>query len=388
MPSFHFFSSRLLTTALFIASISMSAIAQNRDFEGAPLDAPYPRPAKSAKKPGADTLLETRFEETKSDTLALISKQTPVRSQDSRGTCSIFSATGLLEALINIKAGQALQDNDLSEEWLEYIVTRGQSSDGSTSTANLRAFEGYGSPDEVKLPYIGVEWTSLDSDPRAQARCGHLNSWDMKSCLIGHRSPHLLNATDEELLTPQGPLYDPEFQLARQAARQMREELLLNATSDNYIDVSTVKELLSKGIPVLVDLDFFYGAWNHRKAATLGIGRNLEHWSQGVVSYPERDSYDYVQSTKYENRAGHSVVLVGYDNSKEVTYSYLAADGTTRKTMKRQGVFYFKNSWGASSFGVQFQLGGETHSGYGMILQDYADHYGTYHAMSLDGKLQ
>lgn len=384
--------SRFLST-VFVSLFSFGAVAQSLD--NAPLDPPYPRPpASQIRKASPRQVFEARFQPLKSDTTGMISKQSPVQSQQSRGTCSIFSATALLESLLIIK-GVALEDPQfgLSEEWLEYVIQRGRTSGGSSSPANMSTLIESGSPEEDKMPYIGMEWKSVNDDPRALERCGKVPSFKLASCLLAHRSPDLFMASDSVLLDRNSPLFDPEFQAARADATLFQKEQMLQAQAENYFDSVRVKELLAKGVPVLLDVDFYYGAWNHRKAASLChsngtcVGRDMNLWSQGVVTYPETNSLDRRLSTEGANRAGHSVLIVGYDDTKEVTYSYVDTSGA-KQTKTRKGVFYFKNSWGADSFGVSFELDGQTHSGYGLILQDYADEYGTYHTMSLDGPVQ
>ena len=67
----------------------------------------------------------------RNDTEQIISYMTPVKSQKSRGTCTIFSTTGLFEALL-IKKGWAKHDIDLSEEWMEYLAMTRQTDEGCT----------------------------------------------------------------------------------------------------------------------------------------------------------------------------------------------------------------------------------------------------------------
>lgn len=81
-----------------------------------------------------------------------------------------------------------------------------------------------------------------------------------------------------------------------------------------YSAETEVKSLLDQGTPVTVDLNFYYGTWNHRLADSLGIPRNLDHWDKGVVGYPYAGSVDYI-NTKQEP-AGHSVLIVGYDRTR------------------------------------------------------------------------
>ena len=58
------------------------------------------------------------------------------------------------------------------------------------------------------------------------------------------------------------------------------------------------------------------------------------------------------------------------------------ADGTTKK-FTYKGVYYFKNSWGTSSFGRDFDIDGVNFPGYGMMVQKYAEEQGQFFQMPL-----
>ena len=124
-----------------------------------------------------------------------------------------------------------------------------------------------------------------------------------------------------------------------------------------------------------MDINFFYGSWNHKLAQDLNIGRDLDLWSKGIVTYPEPSSADFQYSDHLP--AAHSVLIVGYDDSVMVKYSKKMLDGSIRN-FQRKGVYYFKNSWGTDSFGIRFQWNENFFPGYGMIVQDYANEYGQF----------
>jgi hypothetical protein len=121
--------------------------------------------------------------------------------------------------------------------------------------------------------------------------------------------------------------------------------------------VSSIQKLLLRNEPLLLELDFFYGAWNHPKMEELEIGeRDLNRWQKGEVQVPLKEDV-FLSKTK---PAGHSIVLVGFDNEKKV--------------------YFFKNSWGTSGFGEQSDLLGPNSSpGYGTIPYDYAHQWGTFY---------
>ncbi len=312
----------------------------------------------------------------KNEVLSVIEKQSPVRSQMARGTCSIFSATAYLEGLL-IKKGDFDSRLDLSEEWLQYTAVRGRGSDGSSAPTNFNAIAMHGMPLEETLPYIGEDWTEV-FNPLKEERCGHLKDFVQKSCLIVHRDPSLIMLTDLQIKTL---LKDEEFVSARKEAYDFRNKNIKFTSNFYYLnDTEEVKNLLDQGMPLIMEADFYYGAWNHRLAEELGIGRNMDHWSQGIVTFPEEGSMDLQESVK--KPAGHSILIVGYDDNKIIKKTIKMADGKN-KTFTYKGVYYFKNSWGANSFGVKTMIDGENHPGYGMIVQKYAHELGSFFIMPL-----
>lgn len=323
----------------------------------------------------------------KSNSLGLLARQTPVKSQGSRGTCSIFSATALLESMLVIRKNFNPAKLDLSEEWLEYLIMTRSSEDGSTSSLNFSAFGRFGTVTEARWPYVGDEWTSTEDSPLAQERCGHLSAEEhgelrLTRCLLGHRDPALLRATDEELEE-----LDADFLGIRNEAKAFQEKFLANYGNKFKVPTDAqVKYLLEKGIPLTLDLDFYYGAWNHREADALGIGRNMEHWRLGIVGHPAPGSLD--ESKSLDSPAGHSIVVIGYDDTIEVETTQRFYDPKTKKVVTKpvvyRGVYYFKNSWGSDSFGVDMTIDGRKAPGYGMITQAYAHEHGGFYRMPLN----
>jgi len=360
-----------LLVMLMALAINSQAFAQ---YDGAYLDPLYknmvhPKVVKSSNK-GLES----------SNTLSVVEKMTPVKSQGSRGTCSIFSAIAMLEGMLVINE-KFDNDIDLSEEYLEYTVVRNRTSDGSNSWSNFNAIRRYGVPTEATLPYDTQNWEKSPFLPMAQQRCGHLEGNKQTSCLIVHRDPALLTMTDEQILDEEQPFYDPEFVTARTEATQFkRNHISYSSNSFSVWNTQQIKQLLRRGIPLTLGIEFYYGAWNHRKADEFGIGRSAENWSKGIVGFPEPGSMDVKKSK--ENPAGHSVLIVGYDDTKIVETTVKMQDGTT-KTFTYRGVYYFKNSWGTSSFGVTAEIEGETLPGYGMITQKHAHQHGSFYYMPL-----
>ncbi len=322
------------------------------------------------------TYNEDKSVQTENDVEAVIAKQSSVKSQAARGTCSIFSATAYLESLLIIK-GDFDNSINLSEEWLEYVSLRGKTKDGSSAPANFAAIINNGIAKEATMPYIGENWVEV-YNPLKESRCGHLKEKEQTACLVVHRDPKLFKMTDEQVLTT---FKDQEFVSARKEAKALQVKYLKTSPRSFYLfSTSDVKELLNQGTPVVLEVDFFYGAWNHGKADEYGIGRNLDHWNKGIITAPELGSVDLEQSRKHP--AGHSVLVVGYDDNKVVTKTVRMTDGTT-KTFTYQGVYYIKNSWGTGSFGSEFEINGKRYPGYGMMVQKYANDKGSFFKLSL-----
>ena len=360
---------KILSAVLCLTFNSGLVLAQNTN-DGAFLDSQYKNLIHPTKSIIGNKAMPV------SNTKEVIGYQSPVRSQAARGTCSIFSATAYLEGLL-IKKGSFNSTIDLSEEWLEYTAVRNKTSDGSGGWSNFAAIQDYGMPTEQSLPYIGEDWTEV-FNPLKDLRCGKLTGSAQKSCYIVHRDPSLLNLSDAQINSTYA---DKEFINARAEALDFKNKNIKFANSNFAVSsVAAVKASLQKGIPLVLEVDFYYGSWNHREADEFGIGRNLDHWAKGIVAYPEAGSLDVQETQKHP--AGHSIVVVGYDDNIVVEKTIKMADGTSKK-FSYKGVYYFKNSWGTSSFGKDFQINGEKFPGYGMMVQKYAEEEGQFFVMPL-----
>lgn len=314
----------------------------------------------------------------------IINYQTSVKSQKSRGTCTIFSTIGLVESLL--RKHNISETPDLSEEYLEYIVMTRQFDEGSTVNRNIKKLRFFGLPDEEKWPYLGVRWKTVNDSALSKERCGHLEGKDdseypevpMSSCLLGHRDATLLRASDSEVEER-----DFEFFTIRENARENKELLFKNflkKQSTYRIDsMDKAKEFLSKDVPLIMGLKLFYGAWNHQKTDRFEIQPRVKKiWYQGIVGYPTPGSID--RRISGEKGGGHSIILVGYDDEKIIKNRMLMEDGTWKET-KLKGVFYFKNSWGVRGSGRDFELNGKSYPGYGMISQKYAAEFGKFYQL-------
>lgn len=316
---------------------------------------------------------------TRNNVEAVIANMTPVRSQGSRGTCSIFSAAAILEGMLVIKKGFTT-DVDLSEEFLEYMAVKGRTSDGSNSYSNFSKIAQYGMPYEATLPYVTSSWVKSPFMPQAQSRCGHLTGTQKESCLLVHFDPNLRN-----LLDPSNQSYNTEFVTAYNEAAQLKRDFFPNLRVDWWSTqvrgTTQIKQMLRAGLPLTMGHDFYYGAYNHRKATEYGIGRDNVNWNKGIIGYPERGSMD--RKVSPQHRAGHSVLVVGYDDDRVVTTRVLMEDGTY-KEFSYKGVYYFKNSWGAASFGAGMEIDGVTYPGYGIMTQKYAHEFGSFYRLPIN----
>lgn len=370
---------KLKSILIFLAVCPVFSSYAN-EADHAYLDAPY----ENLIHPVND-LKNTKSNFDKSDVMSLLKFQSSVKSQGSRGTCSIFSATAMAEAMLKISGKVSLDEIvDLSEEWLEFlaIASTRSTTDGSYSSKNFDLIFKHGMAHEKTLHYETDDWTTSFWG-LSQERCSHLVERDLSVCKLAHFDPSFYSMS-QSLLSESVIGGAQEFLSAKKEALKFKKQYLMKTPNVYYniYSVSEVKALLKSGVPVTVGMDFFYGAWNHRKANDLGIGRDLKAWEEGVVGYPEKLSMDYAVSRKSENRAGHSILVVGFDDTKIVETSIKMNDGTIKK-FTYQGVYYFKNSWGTDSFGRNQSIEDESFPGYGQITQAYANEYGSFYRFPL-----
>lgn len=280
----------------------------------------------------ADVVLPAKFD--------LLTLQTPVKNQSRRGVCSIFSTTGLMEMLYK-KAGFLLPNPDFSEQYLQWSVKNEvkafTTTSGSSDYYNLQAISKYGIVDEATWAYQPNPWTEAD-DPACK---GSGDGLPTKCYTNGEPTPMMKAATKYKL--PAG----------------------------RWVSTTSIKNVLfEKKTGVVVGLDFFYQAWNHRLSP---LPVNATSFASGYVLYP--NAQDKTESNKM--RAGHSVQLVGWDDNLEIqtvdAMGKAVVDPATGKPVKEKGFYLFKNSWGTSSFGVSNPKG----AGYGWISYKYVKEYGS-----------
>jgi len=266
----------------------------------------------------------------------LVALQSPVRSQQSRGMCSIFSAVGLMEHLY-VKEGIIAQP-DFSEEFLQWSVKtelgRFANIESSNSNYDLQTINRFGIVTESDWPYLGRRWGPADDEA--------CEGDDMPTRCYTHGTP-------------------PET--AMQAQRWHLPRGRWVNSSPNSIKA----HMVSKKEAVIVGGTFYYQSWNHRSSE---LTTNNSYWRKGYVTYPNAQD----KTKSLEKRAGHSFVVVGWDDELEVQKrdgdGTLLTDGNGNPVTEK-GFWLFKNSWGENSFGVEHEAG----PGYGWISMQYVQEF-------------
>jgi len=287
-------------------------------------------PANAPDDSKADEVFPAQWNELKT-------KQSPVKSQGSRGVCSIFATTAQVENLY-ITAG--VPDADFSEQYLQWSVKNQvgafANTEGSDGGSNLEAVVSYGTVEESAWPYETFPWSAAN-DP---------------ACNGGENLPTKGYTNGEP---PASATSAHKFKLPS------KRWISSSPTSIKH-------HLMQKKTGVVVGMTFFYQSWNHRRS-TLPV--DAEYWRQGYVTYP--NAKDKTESAMH--RAGHAILIIGWDDNLEVpmrdeTGAVIKdADGNP-KTEK--GFWIFKNSWGTAGFGISHANG----PGYGYLSMKYVQEYG------------
>ena len=274
----------------------------------------------------------------------LIAKQSPVKSQGSRGVCSIFATAALMESLY-ISAG-APGVPDFSEQYLQWSVKKQVGayphSSGSNANENLRAITDYGIVEEAAWPYETAQWGEFN-DPECKGEEAML---PLKCFTNGE--------------PPAGAVAAMKFKLPR----------------GKYVNTNSIKaHITTKKSGVQVGLDFFYQSWNHRRST---IPVNSGYWNKGYVLAP--NAKDVEES--HTHKAGHSILIIGWDDELEVQKvdgeGKLMVDADGKPVMEK-GFYLFKNSWGTAGFGIENPHG----AGYGWLSMKYVSDYGSAYASDL-----
>lgn len=283
---------------------------------------------------------ENKADEVLPATFDLIDIMTPVRSQGSRGTCTIFATTALMEALYRSEG--TIMNPDFSEQFLQWSAKSEAmtftTSEGSNPNSNLTAISRFGIVEESLWPYQNAPW-GPSNDPLC---------------------------TGEERMRPVRCFTNGEPPAAALAATRYR---LPAGRWINSRRNSLMSYMVNNRLPVVVSGDFFYQAWNHGGSR---LPVNASYSRRGIVMAPNAD--DIADSRM--RPAGHGVLLLGFDQGMEVQrldgMGRPEVDAMGRPVMER-GFFLFKNSWGTGRFGVENPMG----AGYGWIAMRYVEQYMT-----------
>lgn len=268
--------------------------------------------------------------------------QSPVKSQGSRGVCSIFSTVALMEHLY-IKEG-TVADPDFSEQYLQWSakeqVRAFRNTSGSNARVNLQAISQYGIVMEADDPYETFQW-----GPSQDEAC-----------------------EGDEMPTRCYTNGDPD--------ERATDAIKWKLPRGRWLNTNSIKaHMHTKNQGVVVGLTFFYQSWNHRRS---DLPTNRDYWSKGYVLYPnEKD-----RELSLEKRAGHSILLVGWDDELEVQKVDEEGNKVTDEDgnpVMEKGFYVFKNSWGTGSFGRDNPHG----DGYGFISMAYVHRYGTAYVSDL-----
>jgi len=288
-----------------------------------------PDPSKLPDEPKSDATYPAKFD--------LVALQSPVRNQASRGVCSIFSTVALMEHLY-IKEG-TLRTPDFSEQYLQWAVKfqvkAYTETEGSNADRNIEAINQFGIVDEATWPYQTSRWTSSND-----ARCTGQKDQPTLCYTNGEPTDTIKNGTKWKL--PRGRWVSSRRQSIKAFMSQNKQAVVAGMT-------------------------FYYQSWNHRGSPLPVSG---EYGRKGYILFPNDKDIE----TSKEKPAGHSILIVGWDDDLEVQRLddkgavMTDADG---KPLTEKGFFLIKNSWGTGNFGTENPFG----AGYGWLSMKYVETY-------------
>ena len=291
---------------------------------GAPSNAELPEDGKF------DAVYPVRFD--------LVATQSSIKSQGRRGVCSIFSTVALMEHLY-LQEG-TIPDPDFSEQFLQWSakieVGAYQNTGGSSARDNLRAIHEFGIVTEAAWPYESSGW-GTSQDPRCTGT-------DRPTICYTNGDP-----SAEVLTAPRYTL--PAGRYVNSRPRSIKAFMTENDAA------------------VVAGMTFYYQAWNHGGSP---LPTNRDYFSEGYILYP--NARDQETSTTEEKRAGHSILIVGWDDALEVATvdaeGAIVLDESGQPVMER-GFWLIKNSWGTGGFGIRNEHG----AGYGWLSMRYVEEF-------------
>ncbi|MEM9067715.1 MAG: proprotein convertase P-domain-containing protein [Myxococcota bacterium] len=288
--------------------------------------------------PSNDALpVEGKADEVLPVRLDLVATQSPVKSQGSRGVCSIFGTAAYMEHLYIVDG--TLPMPDFSEQFLQWSakIENGSfpNTSGSNSSSNLRTLRRFGTVLESDWAYESRGWSSSNDE-----RC--TGESDQPTICYTNGEPPASALAAQRWFLPSGGRW------INSSARSIKSHMVNTNTA------------------VQAGGDFYYQAWGHGASR---IPRYSGYRSLGYVVTP--NEADIASSN--EHRAGHSFLLVGFDDELEVQAidenGELAVDEAGEPIMQ-QGFFLFKNSWG-TGWASDNPFG----AGYGWISYEYTERF-------------
>lgn len=283
----------------------------------------------------ADAPSEVKFDQTLPASFDLVATQSPVKSQGSRGVCSIFGSIALMEHLYISEGTLAMPD--FSEQFLQWsskVEARAfPNTGGSNARSNLDALARFGTVFESESPYNPSPW-GTSNDP------GCTGDSQPTQCYT-QGTP-----SDEALM-----------------ARRWR------IPTGRYIrsDADSIKShMFNTNTAVQIGGDFYYQSWGHGGSR---IPVYSGYREQGYILMPNQADID----SSREHSAGHSYIAVGWDDDLEVQSvdgeGHLAVDADGNPVMQK-GFFLIKNSWG-TGWATRNPHG----AGYGWIAYEYVERF-------------
>ena len=267
----------------------------------------------------------------------LVAFNSSVKSQGSRGVCTIFSTVALMEHLYLRKG---FPNPDFSEQYLQWSVKSELGdftySEGSNNSSNLEAISRFGIVEEAAWPYESFPWSASNNPD-----CAKPEEERPTVCFTNGEPP--------------------------EATRSARKFKLPQSDWLSSRKSNIKAHMTSKKTGVVVGVDFFYQAWNHRLSK---LPVNDAYSAKGYVLYPNEKDVE----ESHKQRAGHGILLLGWDDDLAVQKMDAEGRGVVDaqgQPVTEKGFYIFKNSWGTGRFGRENPFG----AGYGYISQQYIDEY-------------
>jgi subtilisin-like proprotein convertase family protein len=285
--------------------------------------------------PNSELASEMKFDQVLPAQFDLVETQSGIKSQGSRGVCSIFGSIALMEHLY-ISEG-TITNPDFSEQFLQWSAKSElgsfPTSGGSNARSNIQALNRYGTVEEADWPYNPSPWGTSD-DPECTGD-------DRPTKCYTQGEPPAAALMAQRWTIPRGRW--------------------INSSAE-----SIKAHMFNTDTAVQAGGDFYYQAWGHGGSR---IPRYSGYRQHGYVVAPNAEDI----ASSNEHRAGHSFLLVGWDDDLEVQAidgeGNLAVDEAGEPIMQK-GFFLFKNSWG-TGWAQENPFG----AGYGWIAYEYVEEH-------------